>query len=75
VLAVYPVGGWWKANKRADRIGRPVHYALLISLRTPDTTTDLYTPIATQLGVPVTVTPSAQTDITDGIPIQLEFGR
>lgn len=74
MLAVYPVGGWWKANKRADRIGLPVNYALLISLRTPDVTTDLYTPIATQLGVPVTVTPSAQTDITDGIPIQLEFG-
>jgi len=74
MLAVYPVGGWWKANKRADRIGLPVSYALLVSLRTPDITTDLYTPIATQLGVPVTVTPSAQTDITDGIPIQLEFG-
>jgi hypothetical protein len=74
MLAVYPVGGWWKANKRSDRIGRPVSYALVVSLRTPDITTDLYTPIATQLGVPVAVTPSAQTDITDGIPIQMDFG-
>ncbi|MEC3997051.1 S8 family peptidase [Actinacidiphila sp. DG2A-62] len=74
MLAVYPVGGWWKANKRADRIGLPVSYALLVSLRTPDITTDLYTPIATQLGVPVTVSPSAQTDITDGISVQMEFG-
>ncbi|MFI0154364.1 S8 family peptidase [Streptomyces lydicus] len=73
-LAVYPVGGWWKANKRNDRIGLPVSYALLISLRTPEVSTDLYTPIATQLGVPVEVTPHAQTEIMDGIPSQMEFG-
>ncbi|MGA5088332.1 S8 family peptidase [Streptomyces pseudogriseolus] len=73
-LAVYPVGGWWKANKRNDRIGLPVSYALLISLRTPEVSTDLYTPIATQLGVPVEVTPHAQSEIVDGIPIQMEFG-
>ncbi|GJF20888.1 hypothetical protein SHO565_14520 [Streptomyces sp. HO565] len=73
-LAVYPVGGWWKANKRNDRIGLPVSYALLISLRTPEVSTDLYTPIATQLGVPVEVTPQAQTETVDGIPIQMEFG-
>ncbi|MCX5601211.1 S8 family peptidase [Streptomyces phaeochromogenes] len=73
-LAVYPVGGWWKANKRADRIGLPVSYALLISLKTPDISTDLYTPIATQLGVPIEVTPSAETEVTDGIPIQMDFG-
>ncbi|WP_052808680.1 S8 family peptidase [Streptomyces cyaneogriseus] len=73
-LAVYPVGGWWKANKRNDRIGLPVSYALLISLRTPEVSTDLYTPIATQLGVPVEVTPHAQTETVDGIPIQMEFG-
>ncbi|MCT7350655.1 MULTISPECIES: S8 family peptidase [Streptomyces] len=73
-LAVYPVGGWWKANKRSDRIGLPVSYALLISLRTPEVTTDLYTPIATQLGVPIEVAPAIQTETTDGIPIQMEFG-
>ncbi|WP_435174380.1 S8 family peptidase [Actinacidiphila sp. bgisy145] len=74
MLAVYPVGGWWKANRRSDRIGRPVSYALMVSLRTPDITTDLYTPIATQLGVPVGIAPSAQTDVTNGIPIQMDFG-
>ncbi|MER5369838.1 S8 family peptidase [Streptomyces sp. NPDC002722] len=74
MLAVYPVGGWWKANKRKDRIGLPVSYALLISLRTPEITTDLYTPIAAQLGIPVEVTPAAQTDIVDGIPIQMQLG-
>ncbi|CAL9286731.1 hypothetical protein SUDANB51_06991 [Streptomyces sp. enrichment culture] len=57
------VGSWWKADKRTDRIGLPVSYALLVSLRTPDVSTDLYTPIATRLGVPVEVAPAARTEI------------
>ncbi|MFH9761431.1 hypothetical protein ACH4MJ_04755 [Streptomyces anulatus] len=73
-LAVYPVGGWWKANRRNDRIGLPVSYALLISLRTPEVSTDLHTPIATRLGVSIGAAPHAQTEIVDGIPIQMEFG-
>lgn len=53
VLAVHPVGGWWKNNKRKDRIDMPVRYALIVSLRTAEQGTDLYTPIAVELKVPV----------------------
>jgi hypothetical protein len=56
VIAVYPVGGWWKNNKRQDRAALPVRYALIVSLRTQQTDVDLYTPIATQLQVPVETT-------------------
>ncbi|MFF8500756.1 S8 family peptidase [Streptomyces anulatus] len=73
-LAVYPVGGWWKANRRSNRIGLPVSYALLVSLRTPEVSTDLYTPIATQLGVSIGVAPQARSEIVDGLPIQMELG-
>lgn len=52
-VAIYPVGGWWKNNKRVDRQGLPVRYALLISLRTSEQHVDLYTPIANQLRVSV----------------------
>ncbi|QOQ39367.1 S8 family peptidase [Trueperella pecoris] len=52
-VAVYPVGGWWKNNRRKDRRDQPVRYALLISLQTERQDVDLYTPIATQLQVPV----------------------
>lgn len=52
-LAVYPVGGWWKYNKRVDRVDLPVRYALIVSLRTKDEDVDIYTPVATALGVPV----------------------
>lgn len=53
VLAVHPVGGWWKNGKRADRKELPVRYALLVSLRTAEQDVDLYSPIAIELGIPV----------------------
>ncbi|WP_445162101.1 S8 family peptidase [Mycobacterium sp. Dal123C01] len=52
-VAVYPVGGWWKNNSRSDRRDIPVRYSLILSLRTAQQDIDLYTPIATQLGVPI----------------------
>ena len=55
VLGVFPVGGWWKNNNRADRTGLSVRYALLVSLYTTEVEVDLYTPIATAIGIPVTI--------------------
>ena len=52
-LAVYPVGGWWKRNKNKDRMDQPVRYSLIISLKTHEQSLDLYTPIATELSVPI----------------------
>jgi Subtilase family len=53
MLAVYPVGGWWKRNRNKERIDLPVRYALIVSLRTRQEDIDLYTPIATELSVPI----------------------
>lgn len=53
VLAVYAVGGWWKNNGRPDRADLPVRYSLVVSLATENSEIDLYTPIATQIGVPI----------------------
>ncbi|WP_115411603.1 S8 family peptidase [Nocardia farcinica] len=52
-VAVYPVGGWWKNTTNPDRKNSPVRYALLLSLRTARQGIDLYSPIATQLAIPV----------------------
>lgn len=49
LLAVYPIGGWWKYKKDADRGGVPVRYSLIVSLRTPEQSVDLYTPIQNQI--------------------------
>jgi hypothetical protein len=54
VLAVHPVGGWWKNNnQRKDRIDMPVRYALIVSLKTAEQGVDLYTPVAVEMAVPV----------------------
>jgi hypothetical protein len=71
-LAVYPAGGWWKYNKRADRVGLPVNYALLVSLATPEVTADLYTPTAVMLDVPVPVDLAVETGRT-GVSTQLSL--
>jgi hypothetical protein len=55
-IGITPVGGWWKENNRRDRADLRVRYALLVSLRTDAVATDIYTPIATQIGIPVTIT-------------------
>lgn len=53
VLAVHPVGGWWKNSRRKDRVDQPVRYSLTVSLRTDELGVDLYTPIAVQLELPI----------------------
>ncbi len=59
-IAVYPVGGWWKYNPSAERRDEPVRYSLILSLRTKEEGVDLYTPIATQLNVPIPTTITSQ---------------
>jgi len=53
VLAVHPVGGWWKNSRHPDRVDSPVRYSLVVSLRTEEQGVDLYTPVAAKLDVPV----------------------
>lgn len=54
-IAVYPVGGWWKNTRNRERVGQPIRYSLVVSLKTEATDVDLYTPIANLLHVPVEV--------------------
>jgi hypothetical protein len=53
VLAIHPVGGWWKNSKRKDRVDQPVRYSLTVSLRTAEEGIDLYTPVAAELDIPI----------------------
>ncbi|BBB63119.1 hypothetical protein UNDKW_4846 [Undibacterium sp. KW1] len=52
-LAVYPAAGWWRTRQKLERYDLPARYCLLISIRTPETDTDLYNAIAQQIAVPV----------------------
>lgn len=53
VLAVNPVGGWWKNRRHPDRKDLPIRYSLIVSLRTEAQGVDLYSPVAVQLELPV----------------------
>ena len=52
-IAVYPVGGWWKKNRVKSRMNKAIRYSLIVSLKTAESSVDLYTPIATALQVPI----------------------
>jgi hypothetical protein len=52
VLAVYPIGGWWKEKPQLERYNMDVRYTLCISLRALSAQ-DIYTPLAISLGVPI----------------------
>lgn len=56
VIAVYPVGGWWKNQPKRDRSAKGANYALVVSIETPGVDTDIWTPVAQQVGVPIAVT-------------------
>jgi hypothetical protein len=56
MIAVYPVSGWWKNRPKQNRWSRTARYSLILSLETDAIETDLYTPIANQIGVPVPAT-------------------
>jgi hypothetical protein len=55
VVAVCPVVGWWRERPRFERYSAKARYALVISIRTPGVETDIYTPVAVKIGVPVVV--------------------
>ena len=52
-VVVVPTYGWW--NKRPNLQGyvKACHYALIVSIRTPET--DIYTPVANEINVPVVI--------------------
>jgi hypothetical protein len=55
LIGVYPVIGWWRERPWLGRWDRKARYSLIVSLHTPDENIDIYTPVAVQLGIPVTV--------------------
>ena len=54
-IAVYPVTGWWKEQPKRDRSELGVRYSLVVSIETPSVDADLWTPIAVQAAVPITI--------------------
>lgn len=45
-IAIYPVLGWWKERSNLQRWGKPARYSLVITIKTPEIKTAIYTPVA-----------------------------
>jgi hypothetical protein len=50
-VAVFPISGWWKEREHVGRFHRTARFALVISIVTPPTEIDIYTPIANRIAV------------------------
>lgn len=48
-IAVYPVIGWWRERSHLGKCNNKVRYSLVVSLSTPETNVDLYTPIISSI--------------------------
>lgn len=55
VIGVVPVSGWWKEQRKRDRSEKCARYALVVSIEAPGVEADIWTPVATQIGVPVAI--------------------
>lgn len=52
-IAVFPVTGWWKELKKRDRSEHGARYALVVTIETDESEADIWTPIASLVGVEV----------------------
>ncbi len=53
VIGVIPVSGWWKEQPKRDRSEKGARYALVVSIETDASDVDIWTPVATEVGVPI----------------------
>lgn len=54
-IGVFPAVGWWRQRHHLNCWDRRCRYSLLVSIHTPDEEVDIYTPVAIQLRIPITV--------------------
>lgn len=56
-IAIYPVGGWWKARPKQERYENVVRYSLIVTIETPPSDDiDIYTPVMNLVNVPIDIT-------------------
>jgi hypothetical protein len=55
LIAVHPAVGWWRERHHLNRYDKQTRYSLIVSFSLPGQDIDIYTPVAVQLGIPVSV--------------------
>ena len=49
LIAVYPIGGWWKTRTNLKKYNEKLRYSLIVSLDTPAENVDLYSAVKTKI--------------------------
>ena len=49
LIAVYPIGGWWKTRTNLKKYNEKLRYSLIVSLDTPTENIDLYNAVKTKI--------------------------
>ncbi|MFA5821665.1 MAG: S8 family peptidase [Thermodesulfovibrionales bacterium] len=55
VIGVYPVIGWWRERHQLGRWNRKARYALVVTIQTPESEVDIYTPVANTIKTPISI--------------------
>ncbi len=55
IIAVYPAVGWWRERNHLGKWNKQTRYSLIVSITTPEESIDIYTPVVTQIGIPIPV--------------------
>jgi len=55
MIAVHPAVGWWRERHYLGKYNKQTRYSLIVSFTLPGQDIDIYTPVATQLGIPAVV--------------------
>ncbi|MDQ0357005.1 hypothetical protein J2S22_003949 [Rhodoplanes tepidamans] len=54
-IAVFPTLGWWNKRPHLGAWEKQAKYALIVTIATPESDVDIYTPVANEIGIPVVV--------------------
>jgi hypothetical protein len=54
-IVIYPGIGWWRERKRLGKYNNKTRYSLVVSITTTAEDIDIYTPVLTQIEVPVSI--------------------
>jgi len=54
-IAVFPITGWWRERPNQKCVEKDARYSLIVSIRTKKTNLEVYSWVATEIGVPVEI--------------------
>ena len=55
LISVSPTIGWWRERSYLGKWNKKTRYALVVTIKTPEEKMDIYTPVATKIGIKIPI--------------------